>query len=146
MYRFAQLKTLKNGINAQLQMPSSLPMLLVSRWMNFAEITQNRLKPNNPMPSGSFSAVGRFSLFCFWQSSLHPIWIIIIIMINWHRIIISQKIFLKKFEKTLDNHKFLWYNKIMERGWSQWAKRKKEDRKERRSIKKICKKSWWLQL
>nr|DAH03009.1 MAG TPA: Protein of unknown function (DUF2755) [Caudoviricetes sp.] len=41
--------------------------------MNFAEITQNRPKPNNPMPSGSFYAVGRFPLFCFWQSSLHPI-------------------------------------------------------------------------
>ena len=47
----------------------SLPMPWVSRWMNFAEITQNRPKPNNPMPSGSFYAAGRFSLFCFWQSS-----------------------------------------------------------------------------
>ena len=49
------------GINVQLQTPSSLLMLLVSRWMNFAEITQNRPKPNNPMPSGSLTAVGRFS-------------------------------------------------------------------------------------
>ena len=42
-------------------MPSNSPMPSVSRWMNFAETTQNRPKPNNPMPSGSFYAAGRFS-------------------------------------------------------------------------------------
>ena len=42
--------------------------------------------------------------------------IVIIIMIDWHNIILSQKIFLEKFEKTLDNHQNVWYNRIMERG------------------------------
>ena len=46
--------------------------------------------------------------------------IVIIIMIDWHNIILSQKIFLEKFEKTLDNHQNMWYNRIMERGWKTW--------------------------
>jgi hypothetical protein len=37
-------------------------------------------------------------------------------MIDWHNIILSQKIFLEKFEKTLDSHQNMWYNRIMERG------------------------------
>ena len=42
--------------------------------------------------------------------------IVIIIMIDWHNIILSQKIFLEKFEKTLDNHLLMWYNNIQKGG------------------------------
>ena len=42
--------------------------------------------------------------------------IIIIIMIDWHNIILSQKIFLEKFEKALDNHLLMWYNNIQKGG------------------------------
>ena len=71
MYRFVQLKTLKSEINVQLQTPSNLPILSASHWMNFAEATQNRPKPNNPTPSGSFYAVGRFSLFVFFLEQVN---------------------------------------------------------------------------
>jgi hypothetical protein len=42
--------------------------------------------------------------------------IVIIIMIDWHDIILSQKIFLEKFEKTLDKHIKMCYNNLTEGG------------------------------
>jgi len=37
-------------------------------------------------------------------------------MIDWHNIILSQKIFLEKFKKTLDKHIKMCYNNLTEGG------------------------------